>query len=35
MDLDLVRERSLWPLPNQDEGPVVIENDEDYKRDGL
>jgi hypothetical protein len=29
MDLDLARERGLWPLPNQDGGPVVIEEDED------
>jgi hypothetical protein len=35
MDLDLVQERCLWPLPNQGEGPVVIENDKDYKLDGL
>jgi hypothetical protein len=35
MDLDLAQERGLWPLPNQGRGPVVIENDEDYKLDGL
>jgi hypothetical protein len=29
MDLDLVRERGLWPLPNQDGGPVAIEEDKD------
>jgi hypothetical protein len=29
MDLDLARERGLWPLPKQDGGPVVIEEDED------
>jgi hypothetical protein len=27
MDLDLVQERGLRPLPNQDGGPVVIEED--------
>jgi hypothetical protein len=35
MDLDLVQERGLWPLPNQGGGSVVIENDKDYKLDGL
>jgi hypothetical protein len=35
MDLDLAWERGLWPLPNQGEGPVVIENDKDYKLNGL
>jgi hypothetical protein len=35
MDLDLVRERGLWPLFNQGGDPVVIENNEDYKLDGL
>ncbi len=29
MDLDLVRERGLWLLPNQDGGPVVIKEDKD------
>ncbi len=29
MDLDLARERGLWPLPNQDGGLVVIEEDKD------
>jgi hypothetical protein len=29
MDLDLAWERGLWPLPNQDGGPVVIEEDKD------
>jgi hypothetical protein len=29
IDLDLAQERGLWPLPNQDRGPVVIEEDED------
>ncbi len=31
MDLNLVQ----GPLPNLGEGPVVIENDKDYKLDGL
>jgi hypothetical protein len=35
MDLDLVQERGLWPLPNQGRGPVVIKNGKDYKLDGL
>ncbi len=35
MDLDLAWERGLWPLPYQDGGPVVIENNKDYKLDGL
>jgi hypothetical protein len=35
MDLDLARERGLWPLPNQGRGPEVIEKDEDYELDGL
>jgi hypothetical protein len=35
MDLDLVQERGLWPLSNQGGDPAVIENDEDYKLDGL
>jgi hypothetical protein len=35
MELDLAWERGLQPLPNQGEGPVVIENDKDYKLDGL
>ncbi len=35
MDLDLAQERGLLPLPNQGEGPVVIENNKDYKLDGL
>jgi hypothetical protein len=29
MDLDLAQERGLWPLPNQDEDPVVVEEDKD------
>ncbi len=29
MDLDLVQERGLWPLLNQDGGPVVIEENKD------
>jgi hypothetical protein len=29
MDLDLAQERGLWPLPNQDGGSVVIEEDKD------
>jgi hypothetical protein len=35
MDLDLAWDRGLWPLPNQGKGPVVIENNKDYKQDGL
>ncbi len=35
MDLDLAWERGLWPHPNQGKGPVVIENNKDYERDGL
>ncbi len=35
MDLDLVQERGLQPLFNQGGDPVVIENNEDYKLDGL
>jgi hypothetical protein len=29
MDLNLARERGLWPLPNQGRGPVVIEEHKD------
>jgi hypothetical protein len=29
MDLDVARERGLRPLPNQNGGPVVIEEEED------
>jgi hypothetical protein len=32
MDLDLAQERGLRPFPNQDGGPVVIEEDEDTKK---
>ncbi len=35
MDLDLAQERDLWPLSNQGRDPAVIENDKDYKLDGL
>ena len=35
INLDLVRKRGLWPLSNQGGDPVVIENNEDYKLDGL
>jgi hypothetical protein len=29
MDLNLARERGLWPLPNQGRDPVVIEEHKD------
>ncbi len=35
MDQDVARERGLWPLSNQGGDPVVVENDKDYKLDGL
>ncbi len=35
MDLDLVQERGLWPLSNRGGDPADIENDKDYKLDGL
>jgi hypothetical protein len=35
MDFDLLQERGLWPLSIQSGNPAVIENNEDYKLDGL
>jgi hypothetical protein len=35
MDLDLAQERGLWPFSIRGGDPVVIENDKDYKLNGL
>jgi hypothetical protein len=35
MDLNLAQKRGLWPLFNQGGDPVVIENNKEYKLDGL
>jgi hypothetical protein len=35
INLDLVQERGLWPLSDQGMDPVVIDNNKEYKLDGL